>query len=99
MSFNRENVIWESFDGTWNRAFYDFVDFGGGFDDDYDPEWDVEYLDKFNWVKRGMRSQDEADACWKGANPGGFQLFRFADDPDYVATLDARADEFLKKLG
>lgn len=37
MSVNRENVIWQSADGTWNRGFYAYDTWGE------DHEWDVEY--------------------------------------------------------
>lgn len=66
MSFNRENIIWQSEDGTWSFGFYKVMWTGE------DPEWDVDYdYDRFEWVSTGHRSESEAASSWKGANPGG----------------------------
>jgi len=65
MSKNRENVIWQSRDGTWNRGFFDYVVTGP------DDEWDVEYDHRtFNWAATGLPSEDAAHEAWHGANPG-----------------------------
>lgn len=49
MSFNRENVTWQSSSGTWNRTFYEFWEENQDCDN-FDPEWDVTYGENFNWV-------------------------------------------------
>jgi len=84
MSFNRENIIWQSPDGTWNRGFFavSWVDPSP----DADPEWDVEYdYDDFEWLATGLGSEDAAWKSWKGANPGGYNL---ADQPQQVDRLE-----------
>lgn len=72
MSFNRENVIWQSRDGTWNRGFYEVIWMGEG-----DPEWDVEYGNGFEWVKTGLASEQAAVGAWTGANPSGYTVIEF----------------------
>lgn len=69
MSFNRENVIWQSENGTWSIGFYKVMWTGE------DPEWDVDYdYDHFEWVSTGHRSESEAASSWTGANPGGSEV-------------------------
>lgn len=82
MSFNRENIVWESADGTWSRGFYEVVWQGEG-----DPEWDVEYGNNFSCVTTGHPTEDAACAAWQGANPGGYQ----GAAADEAAALDALA--------
>lgn len=75
MSFNRENVTWQSKDGTWNMAFFRTT-WVGSEADGYDPEWDVEYdykeFDLYVYSTK-KSSPDEAyeDARSRTANPGG----------------------------
>ncbi|MEU1307883.1 hypothetical protein ABZ419_03150 [Streptomyces cinnamoneus] len=71
MSLNRENVTWQSQDGTWNNGFYDWVATNAD-DEDHDPEWDVEYLDAFNWVTAGHPAERAAlnAALKEHPNPG-----------------------------
>lgn len=63
MSHPRENVIWQSADGTWGRGFYEEYDDSGLFD----------------WVSVGHLTRDEAGAAWDGANPGGVLVYNFGD--------------------
>lgn len=71
MSKTRENVTWQSPDGTWNRGFYVCYDTGDYNDPDFDSEWDVDYhYDAFEWVSAGHATSDAADKAWGGANPG-----------------------------
>ncbi len=76
MSFHRENIIWQSADGTWSRGFYECHEsYGGHGDDDdedsFDPEWDVEYdYGALEQVSCGHPSEDAAFQSWRGANPG-----------------------------
>lgn len=75
MSLNRENVVWQSHNGLWNRAFY-HVTWVGSEADGYDPEWDVEYsMDRFDWLSTGHTTEQGAHLSWKGANPGGCTVF------------------------
>lgn len=90
MSFNRKNIIWQSKDGTWNRAFYEFWEVDTD-DDDFDPEWDVEYGEDFNWVSTGHLTLEAAEESWKGANPGGW------DEYPYSPADAAACDEFDQK--
>jgi len=95
MSFNRENVIWQSADGTWNRAFYEFYEVNQN-DEDFDPEWDVEYTDRFNWVRTGLASEKAAEQAWHGANPGGWSVIHYTEgNAKACDALDAKAREFL----
>lgn len=71
LSCNRENVVWQSKNGTWNRGFFDYYDVNTD-DPDWDYEWDVEYdMDTFNWVSTGHQTKEMAHASWDGSNPGG----------------------------
>lgn len=95
MSCNRENVIWKSKNGTWNRAFYDFYDVGDPSDPDWDYEWDVEYTDDFNWASVGHATEEAAHRSWDGSNPGSYTLIE--DPGDETDELDAKAAAFLKQ--
>lgn len=81
MSFNRENVTWQSADGTWSMAFYVVA----WVDEDGDEEWDVEYdYSKFqSWAyATGCASEDAAykKATASTANPGGTTVVPYADN-------------------
>lgn len=94
MSCNRENVIWQSKDGTWSRAFYEFWTVNED-SDDFDSEWDVEYGDNFNWVSVGHPSEDAAERSWKGANPGGWTVVGYSPaTASQCDALDAKAKAF-----
>jgi hypothetical protein len=97
MSVNRENVIWQSRDGTWNRGFYDFYHTSHPGDEDFDPEWDVEYdYSRFNWVSTGHSTQQEANDAWRGANPGCSEVY--SEPSAETDKLDALAKEREKGL-
>jgi len=99
MSFHRENVIWQSNDGKWNRAFYAFYEVGDRHSEDHDPEWDVEYLEDFNWVSTGHATQQRAEDSWHGANPGGMGVFVYSpNNAAECASLDERAWRFLNPV-
>lgn len=81
MSFNRENVTWQSADGTWNMAFYVVA----WVDEDGDEEWDVEYdYSRFqSWgYAIGASDPDSAYriATASMANPGGSWVVPYADN-------------------
>lgn len=86
MSFNRKNVVWQSKDGTWNRAFYEFWEVDTD-DDGFDPEWDVEYGEDFNWVSTGHPTLEAAEESWNGANPGDWDEYPYS--PANAAACDA----------
>ncbi len=93
MSFNRDNVAWQSPNGTWNLGFYTVHEGYGYGDDDYDPEWDVDYdYGSFEWVSTGHPNLDAAWASWNGANPG---MWDTENGVERVAALDAMAAEYL----
>lgn len=97
MSFNRENVIWESENGTWNRGFYTVHDRWSD-DDDFDPEWDVDYdFSSFEWVSTGHPTADAAHASWDGANPGGYSLMTQSTAADACKELDALGYKLLTR--
>ena len=90
MSTNRENVIWKSRDGTWNRGFYDFYQTG----EDY--EWDVEYdHSSFMWASTGHATKEQANAAWTGSNPGG--CWNFDTPNEETDRLDAMAAAYLEE--
>lgn len=93
MSFNRENITWQSEDGTWNRGFYSCFDNYSSDDEDYDPEWDVDYdYDSFEWVSTGHATEQGAWNSWNGANPGGGDMRPWnAQDAEENARLDDMA--------
>lgn len=77
MSFNRENVIWQSANGLWNRGFFTCTE--NWWMDDPDPEWDVEYdTTTFEWAATGLASEDKAVDVWDGPNPGGWTTYEYA---------------------
>jgi len=82
MSFNRENILWQSADGTWSHGFYECHESYGGREDDdensFDPEWDVEYNhDVLEYASCGHPSEDAALQSWRGANPGGCHVLSY----------------------
>jgi len=102
MSFHRENILWQSADGTWSRGFYEcHEDFSrGGRDDDddpdsFDPEWDVEYdYGALEQVSCGHPSEDAARQSRTGANPGWSTVLPYdSDSAAEVAQLDDLAAE------
>lgn len=94
MSLNRRNVIWQSADGSWNRGFYEFWNTDED-SDDFDPEWDVEYGDDFNWVSTGHATKETADSSWRGANPGCDEEIEFNQrNAAGCAALDAKVAAF-----
>lgn len=97
MSFNRENTIWQSPDGTWNRGFYEVFEMGSAFDEDHDPEWDVEYGGDFWWVTIGHPTLESAHKAWDGANPGGYDELPYDEAAaNAIAELDLAAQRVIQ---
>lgn len=92
MSKNRENVTWQSPNGTWNLGFFKVL--SNSFDEDsYDSEWNVDYdYDVFEWVSIGHSSARAADDSWNGPNPG---TGRIVTDSEAVAEFDVMAKCYL----
>ena len=101
MSFNRENVTWQSKDGTWNMAFFR-VSWVGREEEGYDPEWDVEYdYERFDVAIFATRksSPDEAYqyVTSKTSNPGGGWVVSRQMNPEQCDKYDAMLDEALRR--
>lgn len=93
MSFNRENVIWLSpTDHMWYRGFFACYPYNDWDNEDYDPEWDVEYdFSRFEWTSGPHANEEAAWASWTGANPGG----HWTDiDPERCAEFDRMFKEY-----
>lgn len=115
MSFHRENVIWQSpEDKLWRRGFFTTHEcWSGGDDEDFDPEWDVEYdFGSFEWTSPACSTKDEAYRSWKGSNPGTVDVCPAADedaakydhmwkmhrDPEYAASWTKKNhDDFITR--
>ncbi|MEU5428458.1 hypothetical protein ACH4UT_23480 [Streptomyces sp. NPDC020799] len=97
MSHHRENITWQSETGTWSIGFFDYVFTTNPSDEDHDPEWDVEYVDAFNWVSTGHHTADDAlDAYLKQhANPGGTTLVRWSpENTESIAQYETLAADY-----
>jgi hypothetical protein len=89
MSVNRENVVWQSADGTWSIGVFDFWQTGE------DHEWDVEYdRNSFMFLSTGHATDENAMDAWDGANPGGHSVYAFT--PENAAAI-ARFNELAAK--
>lgn len=87
MSLHRENVIWQSADGTWSRGFYTTYPTGDPSSEDYDREWDVDYnYDEFWWASTGHPNVEAAERSWRGANPGGHEQVPYT--PENIALVE-----------
>jgi hypothetical protein len=92
MSVNRENVTWQSADGTWSRGFFHYEVTG----EDY--EWDVEYdFTEFGWVRTGFATVEAADDSWDGSNPGQRTHYRYEGNEERCDGYDAMAREALER--
>jgi len=95
MSFNRENIVWQSANGSWNIGFFR-VECYPSYGEDFDPEWDVEYdFSEFEWVSVGHNSEDEAYRAWKGANPGGGMIMDYTEGESEI--YDKMAETYLER--
>jgi hypothetical protein len=99
MSCNRENVIWKRPDGTFGRGFYRVVQ-PDRRPEGWDYEWDVTYdYSEFFWAEVGMRSMEQAQRAWKGANPGYPDYVEYEKDPVAVAQFECMARSCLHAAG
>lgn len=98
MSVNRENVTWQSEDGTWSRGFFEHYDVETE-KDDWDFEWDVEYdHSAFIWASGGHPTAEAANASWEGASPGYSLTVPWEGHEAECASYDAMAAK-LKEAG
>jgi hypothetical protein len=99
MSVNRENIVWQSKNGTWSRAFYEFWKVNTG-SEDFDYEWDVEYGEEFNWVSTSHPSYESALDAWNGANAGCHEMLEYSEkNATQCEQLDAKAAKFKQARG
>lgn len=99
MSKNRENVTWESADGTWSIGFFSYTFLGSYSDPNFDDEWNVEYdFSRFNWVSTGHRTEQEATDAWDGANPGGSSICEYCRDGSFTNEWNDHYDALAKAL-
>lgn len=97
MSKNRENVTWQSEDGTWNIGFWDYYETGDPWDDDFDDEWDVEYTGHFGWVSVGNATPEAARETWRGCNPGGTTIYQWGEaNRTHIEQFDSLAARFFE---
>lgn len=101
MSFNRENIIWQSKNGLWNIGFFaiheSMISYSN--DDDYDSEWDVDYdYERFSWASWGHTTADKAFASWKGANPGMTREFPYSEGGKYEREENKKREGYERML-
>jgi len=73
MSWNRESVIWQSKDTRWNVGYFASYSVGDTESDDYDAEWDVEYIyDEFSTTLTGYASKDSALTAMRNYGNSGY---------------------------
>lgn len=80
MSKNRENVVWQSMDKSWNIGFYEIIDNPSAWGhEDYDDEWDVDYTDSFALLLKNHPTSQSvitaADRRW--GNPGSHTVYEY----------------------
>lgn len=90
MSLTRQNVTWESADGTWSRASF-YVTYC-----ESDPD-DVEYdYTRFDWASIGHGTEQEATRSWEGINAGGGWFEQHSpSSADQCAEYDRMARQWL----
>lgn len=109
MSYNWDNVIWQSADGSWSRGYYERISRADSpdswEDDDYDSEWDDDFThDSFDTVRTGFLTEDAAFDWEPHGNPGSFwQIFYKGNSKeckalDQLAFFHANPDELKKHL-
>lgn len=94
MSVNRENVIWQNKQGQWSMAMYACEYAGDPSQDGFDEEWDVYYLDHFDWVSTGHPTPEAAFNSWRGANPGGHTEVPYKGNETQCAAYDQKVADF-----
>jgi len=98
MSVNRDNITWQSKDGSWSIGFYTFYNTGDTNDEDYDFEWDVDYdQSSFWWCRTGFKTPEAAMAayCYNNANPGSTTIMKYAGNAKEAKEWDLIAFRFL----
>ena len=96
MSCNRENVTWQSPDGTWNIGFFEFYDVAPEDDEEWDYEWDVEYdHSRFWFLSQGNRTPEAAMLAYsrQNANPGGTMEVCWEGNQEECRRYDEMAED------
>lgn len=79
MSYNHENIVWQSEDGTWSIGFYTRIP--GLARVNYDDEWDDDYdYNSFQFVSQGHRTEVSAENSWTGPNPGSHNVMDYNEN-------------------
>jgi len=97
MSFNRDNVTWQRTDGTWCMGFWDFYPTSSWNDPDFDPEWDVEYTNEFNWIYENAATPEAAYDIYRSqnGNPGGTAIYESTPaNADTIARFESALARF-----
>lgn len=97
MSRYHANTVWQSPDGTWNRAshpvsYYDCDESDECGDDTH--EWCRQFdEDSFDWVSSGHATRVAAERSWTGVNPGGYdEPGQLPGSPGYAAEIEYLED-------
>lgn len=104
MSYNWDNVTWQSKDRSWNRGFFkriSMADHPGAWEDPdagYDPEWDDDFdHSHFALVNTGFATEEEAnDSSGPCGNPGWSTSMKYWGNAKACQALDklaAKADK------
>jgi hypothetical protein len=106
MSLQRANVVFQSKNGLWSRAFFTVTDDTSDAeyqpdDEDFDPLWDVGYdYTSFGWVSTGHATEEDAVQAWFGANPGANDLALFSEGTaDQIDEYEEMAREYTASGG
>ena len=98
MSANRENITWQSPDGSWNRGFYEFR-YVNEDSPDFDFEWNVEHGNNFCWVAIGLPDEQACLDAWDEANSGGSMTVPYGpENAGMIARLDEKVAEVVRSL-
>jgi hypothetical protein len=92
MSFYHFNLCWQTVSDKWRCGFFErlsrrpFND-----DEDYDPEWDDEFGENFEWVSREFDTAEQAMSSAPYPNPGGSNIIKREGNEKYCGELDELA--------
>lgn len=95
MSYNWENVTWQSKDGSWNRGYFKNM-LAIGSDDSYDEaKWNTSFsFDEFAVVRTGFSTQDEADRWEPYGDPGMVRVFPYEGNAFICEVFDSMGFHF-----
>lgn len=95
VSFNWENVIWQSKDGSWNRAYFQNA-LAIGSDESYDEaKWNSNFsFDEFAVVRTGFRTREQAYQWEPYGDPGTTQVFWYHGNRFICEVFDSMGYHF-----